>query len=151
MRTRCGPPPCGAWIGRPEALFAAIQAVVRAGDEVIVFDPCYDSYVPAIELAGGRALRLPLTARAFGIDWDRFAAALSPRTRLVVVNSPHNPSGSLLSTDDHARLASLLRGRQCFVLSDEDPEKLAITLAADLVPTDGATGVGLDRPSGLDH
>lgn len=105
--------------GATEALFAAIQAVVRAGDEVIVFDPCYDSYVPAIELAGGRALRLPLTARAFGIDWDRFAAALSPRTRLVVVNSPHNPSGSLLSTDDHARLASLLRGRQCFVLSDE--------------------------------
>lgn len=105
--------------GATEALFAAIQAIVRAGDEVIVFDPCYDSYVPAIELAGGRALRLPLAPDTFAIDWNRLADALSPRTRLIVINSPHNPSGALISADDHSRLADMLRELPCFVLSDE--------------------------------
>ena len=105
--------------GATEALFAAIQAVVRPGDEAIVLDPCYDSYVPAIELAGGAAVRVPLKPQTFDIDWERLAAALSPRTRLVVINSPHNPSGTLLSADDHARLAGLLRERRCFVVSDE--------------------------------
>ncbi|MGD2168145.1 MAG: pyridoxal phosphate-dependent aminotransferase [Gammaproteobacteria bacterium] len=105
--------------GATEALFAAIQATVRIGDEVIVFDPCYDSYVPAIELAGGTPVRLPLHPRSFAVDWQRFAEALSSRTRLVVINSPHNPSGTLLSREDLDRLAELIRNRHCFVLSDE--------------------------------
>ena len=82
--------------GATEALFAAIHAVVGPGDEVIVFDPCYDCYEPAIELAGGRAVHVPLLAPAFGIDWERVKAALSPRTRLVMINSPHNPTGVMM-------------------------------------------------------
>jgi methionine aminotransferase len=105
--------------GATEALFAAIAAIVRAGDEVIVFDPSYDSYVPAVELAGARAVRLALHPRTFAIDWDQFADSLSPRTRLVIINSPHNPSGVLVSREDLDRLAELIRDRNCFVLSDE--------------------------------
>jgi methionine aminotransferase len=105
--------------GATEALFAAIQATVRNDDEVIVFDPSYDSYVPAVELAGGTAIRLRLQPNSFALDWDEFAAALSARTRLIIINSPHNPTGALLSRQDLDRLAELLRGRDCFVLSDE--------------------------------
>lgn len=105
--------------GATEALFAAIQATVRAGDEVVVFDPSYDSFVPAVELAGGIPVRVPLRPRSFAIDWDAFADALSPRTRLVIINSPHNPSGTLLGSDDLDRLAELIRDLDCFVLSDE--------------------------------
>ena len=105
--------------GATEALFVAIQAVVRPGDEVILFDPAYDSYEPAVRLAGGRCIRLPLLPPDYGIDFDRLAAALGPRTRLVVVNSPHNPTGSVLRSDDLDRLAQLLRSHDTFVLSDE--------------------------------
>lgn len=105
--------------GATEALFAAIAATVHPGDEVIVFDPCYDSYVPAVELAGGRPLRLPLHPRNFTVDWDQFADALSARTRLIIINSPHNPAGTLLSFADLDRLAELIRDIDCFVLSDE--------------------------------
>jgi len=105
--------------GATEALFAAIHAVVRTGDEVIVFDPSYDSYVPAIELAGGRAVRLQLDAESFAIDWEALAAALSARTRLIIINSPHNPSGTLLSRADLDRLAQCISEYECFVLSDE--------------------------------
>lgn len=105
--------------GATEAIFGAIQAVVRRDDEVIVFDPCYDSYEPSITLAGGRAIHLPLTLPDFSIDWDRFAAALSPRTRLVIANSPHNPSGALLTAADFDRFAALLRPYDCYFLSDE--------------------------------
>jgi methionine aminotransferase len=105
--------------GATEAIFDAIQAVVRRDDEVIVFDPCYDSYEPSITLAGGRAIHLPLTLPDFSIDWDRFAEALSPRTRLVIANSPHNPSGALLTAADFARFAALLRPYDCYFLSDE--------------------------------
>lgn len=105
--------------GATEALFAAIHAVVRAGDEVIVFDPSYDSYVPAIELAGARALRLQLDTATFAIDWEALERALSPRTRMIIVNSPHNPSGTVLSRADLDTLAQHIRGYECFVLSDE--------------------------------
>ncbi|MGD8810155.1 MAG: methionine aminotransferase, partial [Gammaproteobacteria bacterium] len=105
--------------GATEALFAAIHAVVRAGDEVIVFDPSYDSYVPAIELAGARALRVQLDTASFAIDWEALERALSPRTRMIIVNSPHNPSGTVLSRADLDRLAQHIRGYECFVLSDE--------------------------------
>ena len=105
--------------GATEAIFDAIQAVVRRDDEVIVFDPCYDSYEPSIALAGGRAVHLPLTHPDFRIDWDRLRSALTTRTRLVIVNSPHNPSGALLSRADLDRLAELLRPYDCYLLSDE--------------------------------
>jgi methionine aminotransferase len=105
--------------GATEAIFCAIQAIVRRDDEVIVFDPCYDSYEPSITLAGGRAVHVPLELPSFTIDWERFAAALNQRTRLVIVNSPHNPSGALLSGADLARFAALLRPYDCYFLSDE--------------------------------
>jgi len=105
--------------GATEAIFDAIQAVVRRDDEVIVFDPCYDSYEPSITLAGGRAIHLPLTQPDFAIDWERLRAALNDRTRLVIVNSPHNPSGALLGRADLDRLAEALRPYDCYLLSDE--------------------------------
>jgi methionine aminotransferase len=105
--------------GATEAIFGAIQAVVRRDDEVIVFDPCYDSYEPSITLAGGRTVHVPLTLPDFAIDWERLAAAVSDRTRLVILNSPHNPSGALLGPSDWERLAVLLRPHDCYLLSDE--------------------------------
>lgn len=105
--------------GATEALFAAIHATVRPGDEVIVLDPCYDSYEPAIALAGGRTVHVPLTAPGFTVDWQRVADALGPRTRMIVINSPHNPSGATWKADNLDTLAGLLRDRDVFVLSDE--------------------------------
>jgi methionine aminotransferase len=105
--------------GATEAIFDAIQAVVRRDDEVIVFDPCYDSYEPSVTLAGGRTVHLPLTFPDFRIDWQRLRETLSSRTRLVIVNSPHNPSGALLARADFERLAELLRPYDCYLLSDE--------------------------------
>ena len=105
--------------GATEAIFDAIQAVVRRDDEVIVFDPCYDSYEPSITLAGGKTVHLPLALPDFTIDWERLAASLNERTRLVIVNSPHNPSGALLGAADFDRLAELLRLYDCYLLSDE--------------------------------
>jgi methionine aminotransferase len=105
--------------GATEAIFDAIQAVVRRDDEVIVFDPCYDSYEPSVTLAGGRTVHLPLTFPDFRIDWQRLRETLSSRTRLVIVNSPHNPSGALLTHADFERLAELLRPYDCYLLSDE--------------------------------
>jgi methionine aminotransferase len=105
--------------GATEAIFCAIQAVVFPGDEVILLDPCFDSYAPGIELAGGRPVRVPLALPDFSIDFERLAAALKPRTRMVIVNTPHNPSGALVTAGDWARLAALLDGTQTLVLSDE--------------------------------
>jgi methionine aminotransferase len=105
--------------GATEALFCAIQAVVKSGDEVVVLDPCYDSYEPSVTLAGGRTVHVPLTLPDFAIDWERLSAVLNARTRLIIVNSPHNPSGALLSAADLDRLAELMRERDCFLLSDE--------------------------------
>ena len=110
--------------GGTEAIFAAIHAVVRAGEEVILLDPSYDSYGPAAELAGARVVRVPLSLADFGIDWQRLADAISPRTRLLVVNTPLNPAGAVLSESDWDRLADLLVGRECFLLSDEVYESL---------------------------
>jgi methionine aminotransferase len=110
--------------GGTEALFAAIHAVVRAGDEVILLDPSYDSYGPAAELAGARVVRVPLALADFGVDWQRLAAAIGPRTRLVVVNTPLNPAGSMLSAQDWDRIADLLAGTEACVLSDEVYEAL---------------------------
>jgi methionine transaminase len=105
--------------GATEALFAAIAAVVRAGDEVIVFDPAYDSYEPAIDLQGARAVHIPLTVPSFSVDWQRVRDAITPKTRMILINSPHNPSGAVLSRADLDELASIVRNTPIVVLSDE--------------------------------
>jgi len=105
--------------GASEAIFDAIHAVVRAGEEVIVLDPCYDCYEPAIDLAGARAVHVPLDPVDFSVDWRRVKDAITPRTRMLMINSPHNPSGAMLSPDDMAALAALLRGTDIVLLSDE--------------------------------
>ena len=105
--------------GATEALFAAIASVVRPGDEVVVLDPCYDSYDPAIELQGARAVHVPLVLPEFSVDWDRVRDAVGAKTRMIIVNSPHNPSGAVLTRADLDQLAAIVRGRDIFVISDE--------------------------------
>src|SRR5690606_3654287 len=105
--------------GATEAIFNAIHAVVRPGEEVIVLDPAYDCYEPAIDLAGARAVHVPLDPATFAVDWDRVRAAITPRTRLLMINSPHNPSGAMFSADDMQALAAVLEGTDILLLSDE--------------------------------
>ncbi|MDX2353263.1 pyridoxal phosphate-dependent aminotransferase [Stutzerimonas xanthomarina] len=110
--------------GATQAIFCAIHAVVRPGDEVIVFDPCYDSYEPAVELAGGVCVHQSLSLPGFSIDWQKLADAITPRTRMIVLNTPHNPSGALIESADLDRLAALIRDRDIYLLSDEVYEHL---------------------------
>ncbi|MGK8438537.1 pyridoxal phosphate-dependent aminotransferase [Ectopseudomonas hydrolytica] len=110
--------------GATEAIFCAVQALIRAGDEAIVLDPCYDSYEPSVELAGGRCVHVPLALPDFAVDWQRLADAITPHTRLIFLNSPHNPSGALLTRADLNKLAELIRGRDIHVISDEVYEHL---------------------------
>ncbi len=105
--------------GATQAIFTAILAVVHAGDEVIVLEPCYDSYVPNIELAGGVAVRVPLTPGSFRPDFDRIGAAITARTRAIMVNSPHNPSATVWSEQDMLRLQELLAPTDILLISDE--------------------------------
>ena len=105
--------------GATEAIFNAIHAVVRAGEEVIVLDPCYDCYEPAIELAGATAVHVPLDPATFAPDWDAVRAAITPKTRMLMVNSPHNPSGAMFTAADMQALQDLLRGTDIVLLSDE--------------------------------
>src|ERR1700733_8114631 len=105
--------------GATEALYDAIQAVIGPGDEAVIFDPAYDAYEPAVRLAGGRCVRIPLTPPAFAFDWDRVRAQLSDRTRLVIVNSPQNPSCTVAEAQDLDSLAELIRDRPITVLADE--------------------------------
>ncbi len=105
--------------GATEALFAAIACCIRLGDEVVLLDPCYDSYQPAIDLQGARAVHVPLRLPDFSVDWQRVREAITPRTRMIVVNSPHNPSGAVLSAADLEALAELARDHGLWVLSDE--------------------------------
>ena len=116
--------------GGTEALFCAIQAVVRPGDEAILLEPAYDSYEPAVELAGGRAVRVPLRPPAFSVDWDRVADAVTPRTRLLIVNSPHNPSGAVWSPADLDALEHILGRSGAYVLSDEVYEHMVFDARA---------------------
>jgi methionine aminotransferase len=116
--------------GATEAIFCAIMATVRAGDEVILFDPSYDSYEPSVRLAGARAVRIPLLPPAFAIDWQRVTETLTPRTRMIVINSPHNPTGSVLGAADLDRLEKLVQEHGLLVLSDEVYEHLVYDGAA---------------------
>ena len=105
--------------GATAALFCAIEAFVHPNDEVIIFDPAYDSYEPAIILAGGKAIHIPLVSPAFSIDWNHVEAAITPQTAMIIVNSPHNPSGSVLSADDIENLRNIVRDTRIILLSDE--------------------------------
>jgi len=116
--------------GATQAIFTAIAAFVRSGDEVIVFEPVYDSYVPAIETVGGRAVYATLRFPDYRPDWAQVRSLLSPRTRMIIVNSPHNPTGSLLAAEDLAQLAELARGTEIVVLSDEVYEHIVFDGAA---------------------
>ncbi|WP_336296066.1 pyridoxal phosphate-dependent aminotransferase [Cronobacter dublinensis] len=105
--------------GATEALYAAITALVRPGDEVICFDPSYDSYAPAVALCGGVLKRIALTPPDFRVDWQRFAEHLSEKTRLVILNTPHNPSATVWRKADFAALWAAIAEREIYVLSDE--------------------------------
>ena len=105
--------------GATQAILTAMLAVVHPGDEVVVLEPCYDSYVPNIELAGGVPVRVPLTPGSFRPDFDRIAAAITSRTRALIINSPHNPSGMVWSEADMLRLQDLLAPTDVLLISDE--------------------------------
>lgn len=110
--------------GATEAIYCAVTAVVRPGDEVILFDPVYDCYDPAVRLSGGVPVHLTLAAPAYRIDWDAVARAVTPRTRMIMVNSPHNPTGSVLETEDIAALRELAVRHDLIVVADEVYEHL---------------------------
>ena len=117
-------------VGATEALYSSIQALVGSGDEVIIFDPAYDSYDPAVRLAGARCVHLPLAPPLFCPDWERVRAVFTSRTRLIIINSPHNPACSCLSRADLDQLAALLRDTECLVLADEVYEHVVFDGAA---------------------
>lgn len=110
--------------GATVSIFCAVMATVQSGDEVILLDPSYDSYRPAVELSGGIAVHVPLTAADFRVDWDRVRAAITPRTRMIMINSPHNPTGSTLSREDLQELENLALHHDLLVSSDEVYEHL---------------------------
>ena len=105
--------------GATQAIITAILAVVHPGDEVIVLDPCYDSYVPNIELAGGKAVRVPLTPGTFRPDFAKISAAITPRTRALIINSPHNPSATIWTSEEMRQLEDLLAPTDILLISDE--------------------------------
>jgi len=105
--------------GATQAILTIILAIVHPGDEVIVLEPCYDSYVPNIELAGGVVVRVPLTPGTFRPDFDQIAAAISPKTRAILINTPHNPSGMVWTREEMLQLQELLDPTEILVISDE--------------------------------
>jgi len=105
--------------GATQAILAIVLAIVHPGDEVIVLEPCYDSYVPNIELAGGRVVRVPLTPGSFRPDFDRIRAAIGPRTRAILINTPHNPSGMVWTREEMLTLQDILAPTNVVLISDE--------------------------------
>ena len=110
----------GATIG----IFSAIQAVVHAGDEVIIFDPSYDSYAPSVKLVGAHPIHIALETPHFTVDWNRVAAAINDKTRMIIVNTPHNPTGAIWDREDWLNLIELIQDKNIIVLSDEVYEHL---------------------------
>lgn len=110
----------GATIG----IFSAIQAIIHQDDEVIIFDPSYDSYAPSVQLVGGKAVHIPLHAPDFSVDWDQVKSAITDKTRMVIVNTPHNPTGAIWSKQDWLNLIELIQDKNIIVLSDEVYEHL---------------------------
>jgi methionine aminotransferase len=105
--------------GGTEAIFDAVAAVIHPGDEAIVLEPCYDCYVPAIRLAGGTPVAVSLEFPDYTIDWEVLRAAVTPRTRLLIVNSPHNPTGAVFTAEDIRQLQSVISGTDIAIISDE--------------------------------
>jgi len=122
--------------GATQAILTAVLAFVGPGDEVVVLDPCYDSYAPNVALAGGRTIHVPLVPGTFAPDFERIAAAITPKTRALIVNSPHNPSGTVWSAADMLRLTELLRPTDIVLISDEVYEHMVYR------EDDGAAGAG---------
>ena len=116
--------------GATQAILSIILAVVHSGDEVVVLEPCYDSYLPNIALAGGVAVRVPLTPGSFRPDFDKIAAALSPRTRCIIINTPHNPSATIWTETEMRQLQDLLAPTDVLVISDEVYEHMVYDGAA---------------------
>lgn len=110
----------GATIG----IFSVIQAIINPDDEVIIFDPSYDSYAPSVQLVGGKAVHIPLNAPEFSVDWDQVKSATTDKTRMVIVNTPHNPTGAIWSKQDWLNLIELIQDKNIIVLSDEVYEHL---------------------------
>ena len=115
--------------GATQAILTALLAIIHPGDQVIVLEPCYDSYVPNIELAGGVAVRVPLTPGSFRPDFSKIAAAITPRTRALIINTPHNPSATVWSATDMQRLQDLLSGTDILLISDEVYEHMVFDQA----------------------
>lgn len=105
--------------GATQALFTAIMALVKEGDEVIVFTPAYDSYTPSIELAGGKTVFIPLAAPDYKIDWNHVKKMINSKTRMMIINSPHNPTGTILEKKDLLELQKITKGNDIIILSDE--------------------------------
>jgi len=105
--------------GATEAIYAAIAAVVHPGDEVLVLDPAFDCYNPAIVLNGGVAVHLQLKSPAFSLDWQAIAAAITNKTRLIIFNTPHNPTGAVISSGDLQQLTELVRGTDILLIGDD--------------------------------
>ena len=105
--------------GATQALFTAITAFISEGDEVIIFTPAYDCYAPAVELAGGKPMYIQLRPKDFSIDWNQVKKVVSRKTKMIIINSPHNPSGSIIDANDLDELANITRGNDIIVLSDE--------------------------------
>jgi methionine aminotransferase len=106
-------------LGATESIYSVIQAIVGPGEEAILFDPSYDSYDPAVRLAGARAVRVPLQLPDFRYDWDQVRASISPRTRLIIINSPHNPACTITTASDLDALVDVIADRNILILSDE--------------------------------
>ena len=129
--------------GATQAILTIILAVVHPGDEVIVLEPCYDSYVPNIVLAGGTVVRVPLTPGTFRPDFDRISAAISPKTRAIIVNSPHNPSATVWSEADMLRLQEILAPTSVLLISDEVYEHMVFDADKGQIHQSAARFAGL--------
>jgi methionine transaminase len=129
--------------GATQAIITAILAVVHPGDEVVVLEPCYDSYVPNIELAGGIAVRVPLTPRTFRPDFDKISASITPRTRAILVNTPHNPSATVWTEADMLKLQGILAPTDVLVISDEVYEHMVFDAAQGQIHQSAARFPGL--------
>lgn len=105
--------------GATEALFAAITTLVHPGDEVIIFEPAYDSYIPVIELNGGKVVSVALEENTYQVDWNKVEAAITPKTKLIIINTPHNPSGAVLKSDDLQQLTKIIENKDIYLISDE--------------------------------
>lgn len=110
--------------GATQAIFTAITAFIHSGDEVIIFEPAYDSYRPSIELAGGKVVVYTMEAPDFKINWSLLAAMISTKTKMIIINTPHNPTGTILKDDDLLHLARIVRNTDIIILSDEVYEHL---------------------------